>query len=242
MSIVVFTDLDDTLIQTEKKCPSNEKLTTTATDKEGQPASYSTSAQLSLFDWCSAQSIIPVTGRNKQALDRVSLPFTQYKVIDHGAIILNQQNLIDPEWLELIKTQSQQWVSILELYLSKVEQEIRRQQLSLRCRIISDFDIACYISIKGEADDLDKLNVIADQFSLQDANARVHINGSNMALLAPYSCKKRAVEFLQKRFRQENSSTLFIGAGDSNSDLPFMQSCHFQVIPTTSQITRDKLS
>ncbi|MGB1237464.1 MAG: hypothetical protein ACPG4U_04585 [Pseudomonadales bacterium] len=241
MSIVVFTDIDDTLIQTERKCPQGEPLAVTAVDKQGAPASFSTPAQQCFFDWSAAQHLIPVTGRNKQALDRVALNFTSYKVIDHGAIVLDQNDLPDPQWMDAIRAQSERWQGILQDYLARVAQQIETQKLSLRCRIISDYEVPCYISIKGEPGDLLKLKTLGEDFAALEDNARVHVNGNNMALLAPYSCKKRAVEFIQQRLVERERAVLFIGAGDSSSDLPFMQACHFQVIPSTSQITREQL-
>jgi hypothetical protein len=242
MSIVIFSDIDDTLIQTERKSPQGAELTVTAVDKEDQPASFSTLPQMHLFNWYANQQLIPVTGRNKDALDRVSLQFTSYKVIDHGAIVLDEQDEIDSNWLDILNRESGDWQKILDNYVDEVTNKINDQQLSLRCRVINDFGFPCYISIKGEPDDLKKLAGVAERFCQLSDNARQHINGNNMALLPPYACKKRAVEFLQQQFLSENNGTLFVGAGDSSSDLAFMQSCHFQMIPLISQISRNNLS
>jgi hydroxymethylpyrimidine pyrophosphatase-like HAD family hydrolase len=241
MSIVVFTDIDDTLIQTKRKCESGTEMAVTAFDKDAQPASFSSVGQLRFYNWCNDQRLIPVTGRNKEALDRVSLAFNTYKVIDHGAIILDEYNKIEADWLRVLNRESTQWQEILTHYVEEVLAIITKQRLSLRCRIITDFGFPCYISIKGEPDDLLKLNGIGERFCQQADNARVHINGKNMALLPPYACKKRAVEFLQKILITGQSNLLFLGVGDSNSDLAFMSSCHFQVIPSVSQISQDKL-
>ncbi|WP_293266713.1 HAD family hydrolase [Neptunomonas sp.] len=241
MSIVVFTDIDDTLIQTKRKCESGVEMAVTAIDKEAQPASFSSVEQLHFYNLCNDQRLIPVTGRNKEALDRVSLSFSTYKVIDHGAIILNEENKVEADWLQVLTQESTQWQEILDRYVEEVLSIIAEQQLSLRCRVISDFGFPCYISIKGEPTDLTKLEGIAERFCQQAGNARVHINGNNMALLPPYACKKRAVEFLQKILTAHQSNLLFLGVGDSTSDLAFMSSCHFQVIPSVSQISQDKL-
>ncbi len=241
MSIVVFTDIDDTLIQTKRKCESGVEMAVTAIDKDAQPASFSSVGQLHLYNWCNGQRLIPVTGRNKEALDRVSLPFNTYKVIDHGAIILDEENKIEADWLQVLTNESTEWQEILDHYVAEVLTIITEQRLSLRCRVISDFGFPCYISIKGEPSDLTKLESIAARFCQLADNARVHINGKNMALLPPYACKKRAVEFLQKILIAHHGSLLFLGVGDSTSDLAFMASCHFQVIPSVSQISQDKL-
>jgi hypothetical protein len=242
MPIVFFSDIDDSLIQTKRKCLDEPVLTTTAVDKEGLAASFSTPAQQLLINLCNEHVFIPVTGRNKAALDRVTIEHSSFQVIDHGAIILNAQGELDGCWAAILADQTAQWESLLIDYVNQVQQMIDEQALALRCRIISDFDIACYISIKGEQTDLAKLAQIGSRFSALDDNARVHINGDNMALLPPYACKKRAVEFLKQRFLVNDQQSLFVGIGDSDSDLAFMQACHFQMIPQKSQITAGKLS
>ncbi|MEH6444921.1 MAG: HAD family hydrolase [Oceanospirillaceae bacterium] len=242
MPIVFFSDIDDSLIQTKRKCLDEPILTTTAVDKEGVAASFSTPAQQQLINLCNEHIFIPVTGRNKAALDRVSIEHSSFQVIDHGAIVLNAQGELDQGWSKILADQTAQWLPVLTDYVEQVQQAISEHKLALRCRIISDFDIACYISIKGEQADLTKLAQISERFSALDDNARVHINGDNMALLPPYACKKRAVNFLKQHFLAEDQQTLFVGIGDSDSDLAFMQACHFQMIPQKSQISAGKLA
>ncbi|MFT5707215.1 MAG: hydroxymethylpyrimidine pyrophosphatase-like HAD family hydrolase [Oceanospirillaceae bacterium] len=242
MPIVFFSDIDDSLIQTKRKCLDEPVLTTTAVDKEGLAASFSTPAQQLLINLCNEHIFIPVTGRNKAALDRVSIAHSSFQVIDHGAIVLNAQGELDKGWLNILADQTAQWRPVLTDYVDQVQQVISEQKLALRCRIISDFGIACYISIKGEQADLTKLAQISERFSTLDENARVHINGDNMALLPPYACKKSAVNYLKQHFLADNQQTLFVGIGDSDSDLAFMQACHFQMIPQKSQISEGRLA
>ena len=242
MPIVFFSDIDDSLIQTKRKCPQQTPLITTAVDKEGIPASFSTPAQELLINLCNEHIFIPVTGRNKAALDRVSIEHCSYQVIDHGAIVLNAQGELDEQWSKMIAQPANDWLPILNDYVERVQNAITQQGLGLRCRIISDLGIACYISIKGVPDDLKKIAGISDQFSALDTQARVHINGDNMALLPPYASKQQAVNYLKQLFLAQDNKTLLVGIGDSDSDLPFMQECYFQMIPQKSQISAGKLS
>lgn len=238
MAIVFFSDIDDTLIQRKKNyqppISSDVELPTVS-------SSYSTPAQQSLINLCNEQVFIPVTGRNKAAIDRLSIMMNSFKVIDHGAIILNENDEIDPDWQKILLKESDSWQHILADYAARIIQFIKDKSLALRCKLISDFGFACYVSIKGSYDELLKLSAITDQFSVLADNARVHLNGSNMALLPPFACKKRAVEFLQQYFLAQAQDTLFVGLGDSNSDLAFMQTCHFQMIPQHSQINTENL-
>jgi hydroxymethylpyrimidine pyrophosphatase-like HAD family hydrolase len=238
MAIVFFSDIDDTLIQRKK----NYRLpVTNDANVPTVSTSYSTAVQKSLINLCNEQIFIPVTGRNKAAIDRLSIAMTSFKVIDHGAIILNENDEVDPLWQQMLVKESGSWQGVLEDYSARILKFIDEKGLELRCKLISDFGFACYVSIKGRYDELLKLSAITDQFSALANNARVHINDSNMALLPPFACKKRAVEFLQQYFIAQAKDTLFVGMGDSNSDLAFMQTCHFQMIPQHSQINTENL-
>ena len=240
MSVVLFTDIDDTLIQTERKHPGGSEPYVSAVDKEGKAASFSTPQQRLLLSLFEQHHIVPVTGRNKDALDRLVWRFDGFKVIDHGAIVIGHDDKIDQTWFELIEFDTQKWSQILNDYNKRINAYIIDQELNLRCRVISDYGIDCYLSIKGEAVELPRLSEISADFCALDDHARVHINDQNMALLPPYTCKKKAVEFVKNVYLDKGEETLFVGAGDSTTDLPFMSDCDFHLIPSSSQITRDK--
>jgi hydroxymethylpyrimidine pyrophosphatase-like HAD family hydrolase len=241
MPIVFFSDIDDTLIQSKKKCLDEPKLTARAVDLQGKSSSYSTQQQQLLIDMCNEHIFIPVTGRNKAATDRVNLNNSSFQVIDHGAIILNSQGELDLGWSKILQAQAAQWQVILEKYLQEIKQCVASKQLAVRSKMITDFGYACYVSVKGSEESLSQLLPITERFAKQGENARVHFNATNMALLPPFACKKRAVLYLKEHFLALDSATLFIGLGDSNSDLDFMHTCHFQMIPQHSQISREKL-
>ncbi len=242
MPIVIFSDIDDTLIQTQRKCPANANLETGAISKTGQPLSYTTEQQRQLIALFSAHELIPVTGRNQAALNRVSIPFKHFKIIDHGAIILDSNDKIVTDWQAPIEASSQKWHPLLTQFEQDIQALIKSQKLSLRCRLISDLGFPCYLSIKGTPVDLALLAPFSSAFCGLDDNARCHINDHNMALLPPYACKKSAVQFLQQYYLSREADTLFLAAGDSCSDLPYMNHCHFSMIPNRSQITQEKLT
>lgn len=242
MPIVLFSDIDDTLIQTKTKCPNGALLEVGGLDKMGEPLSYITEQQRKLITQFEQHEFIPVTGRNKSALDRVTIPFNSFKVVDHGAIVLDANDELLADWVTFIDKLSLVWQPILERFNETINTYIKEHKLSLRCHIISDFDFPCYISIKGETEHLARLKSFAEEFCSLGDNAREHVNGHNMALLPPYACKKKAVEFLKQHYLALEPSTLFIAAGDSSSDLPYMNECHFSIIPSTSQITQEKLT
>jgi hydroxymethylpyrimidine pyrophosphatase-like HAD family hydrolase len=242
MKTVILSDIDDTLIGTIKKCTEGASLEVAGTDKLGQPLSYTTQHQRWLIDLFSQHEFIPVTGRNKAALDRVSIDFNSFKVIDHGAIILDANDELMPSWAEVIERYIPDWQPILEQYNADINALIERDGLNIRCHIISDYGFPCYVSIKSDTEDLSILDSFASSFCALGDNARSHINGHNMALLPPYTCKKTSVEFLQQHYLATiDDDVFFLAAGDSCSDLPYMNSCDFSLIPQRSQITKERL-
>lgn len=236
--ITIFTDLDDTLIQTQGKLPEMAKTALGATDREGMPLSYFTEAQqnlLGMFQQAKA-TIIPVTGRNTDALNRVLWHFNHYKIVSHGAVVLDGQNQVCSAWLNSIDTELEEWPDLLHRANAEINRIINTFKLDARSRVIIDKDIPAYVSIKGKAD---ALACIRRENPLDPKFYR-HENGRNHALLPPYTRKKRAVEHVMSHLGlAENDLT--IGLGDSLTDLAFMQSCHFSMIPTRSQIVEEKL-
>ena len=233
--IFVFADLDDSLFQTLRKCPQDIDLAAAAVDRQGAPLSYMTPQQRALLALLDRAVIIPVTGRNTAALERVHMAFTSYRITSHGALVMTADGYPDAGWLARIKVQHQEWISQLEIALAWVERARVSAGLALRCRIIEDQNMPVYISIKGEQAALEYLNAAIHE-AWGEEGARIHRNGENMALLPPFARKEEAVAFLMQRLRETGDQPLFIGLGDSTTDLPFMRLCHYAMIPQQSQI------
>ncbi|MCX4029023.1 HAD hydrolase family protein [Endozoicomonas sp. SM1973] len=246
MSLVVFTDIDDTLMQTERKCSVSDKLHPGAVDRDGQVISFYTEKQHRLINLLGDGKLIPVTGRNNAALCRTRFSFNHEIVINHGALVLNHDRTIDNGWLQIIELMLVQWQELLAEWTRQVQAIIDQQQLPLRAKVITDFDISCYVSIKVD----NHVNKIEDFYSLLEPiinevngleEARVHINGRNMALLPPYASKAKAVNYLKQKYQMLDEHTLFVGAGDSLSDIEFMKACDYLVVPQNCQITEQAL-
>lgn len=237
--IAIFTDLDDTLIQTERKLPENARVSLGATDRKGEPLSFFTQAQklmLELFAQNQATLIIPVTGRNTDALDRVEYEFTSYRAVSHGAVVLKDKSRVCEHWLKEIEPQLNDWPGLLDDCNTEINQIIQHHKLDARSRVIVDKDIPSYISVKGQ---IPALEIIKQHNSMHE-RFNHHANGRNHALLPPYASKKRAVEFIKQQMELDVND-LIIGMGDSLSDLGFMQSCQFSMIPTNSQIAKERV-
>ena len=231
--IIVFTDLDDTLIQTRRKLPDNASFSLGATDKEGLPLSFMTKSQATMLQVFSQSGaiIIPVTGRNTSALDRVAYAFKHYRVVSHGALVLQKNGEICPLWLDKVADQFEAWKALMFSCNKEILSLIKDYQLNARSRVITDHDIDVYVSVKGEPD---ALSFIRDR-NTHGKHFTHHENGHNYALLPPYASKKKAVEHINQ-ILDLGVDHLIIGLGDSLSDLEFMTSCQFAMFRQHSQI------
>ncbi|NJN47835.1 MAG: hypothetical protein HC808_16685 [Candidatus Competibacteraceae bacterium] len=234
-AVYIFTDLDDSLFQTERKCPEQANLIAAAMDRYGQTLSYFTAAQQLLLTLFEQGTVIPVTGRNTTALERVHLRFTSYCITSHGALVLNPEGQPDTDWLSACQARYGDWAERMEAASRQIQQWIERSGLALRCRVIEDHDLPVYVSIKGDESDLERVAAYAEEI-WQGEDVQVHRNGQNMALLPPFASKERAVAFLMRRFTEKATEPLFLGLGDSITDLPFLRLCHYAITPRNSQI------
>lgn len=251
MNVIAFTDLDDTLFQSPRKCPKAHQYAIAADLPNGQPGAYATPQQQTLTALLAPYLIIPVTGRRTDSLSRVRMAFPQYKIASHGAIILDAHNNIHPAWLNILQTEEPQWRVHLQTLEHDLLNYIAKHALDLRVRIVEDYGYACYVCVKGDNEHLKKMQ--------EGYNPRLpvdgfmcHMNDRNLAYMPPYASKKRAVIFLKAELDAEFNSTYdsgstpksnpaitYFGVGDSNSDAAFMSVCDFQILPSQSQIAEN---
>ena len=234
MDTLVFLDLDDTILQTEGKCPPGEPLTPAARYRDGEIASHMTERQghflNSLRD---IGTLIPTTGRNNAALARVDLPFESYRITNHGAVILDADGEPLGSWCENVFPQLRCIGGALEEIAERTRQVITRLSIEARAQVISEYDVPTYVSIK--ATDPSSLSRLRTECQSQWTELHVHQNGRNLALLPPPTRKHRAVRFLIDRF-SNGQTPLTIAIGDSLSDIPFLRVCDFAITPRGSQI------
>lgn len=235
--VYVFADLDDTLFQTRGKC-GDGPVYEAAYGKEGQALSFHTEEQLALLGLFGTATLIPVTGRNLAALKRVrSIQFSWVRVTSHGALVFGADERLLPSWQRVLEAELPAWSARLDEAAARAHDRIKSERLSLRAKVIYDQDIPVYVSIKGERDEIAKM---AETFKLLWQEGIIHRNGHNMALLPPFACKARAVEHVMDLIRADAAvPPLFVGLGDSLTDVPFLKLCHFALTPQGSQIHQE---
>ncbi|ADJ28865.1 hypothetical protein [Nitrosococcus watsonii] len=241
-SVFVFSDLDDTLLQTQRKCRAPGPLTEAAVDREGRPLSFHSQEQLLLLRLFEACTLIPVTGRNLEALGRIRSPFfSNYRITSHGALVWDTNSALLPEWESTIRGEALIWEPRMQHLLVVIEGYQRAEQVEdLRFRIIYDAGIPVYLSIKGGPKQLSAVEGVVVPLWVQEMGGRFHRNDHNMALLPPYADKARAVKYIMTLIREHcEEPPLFIGMGDSLTDIPFLRACHYALTPQNSQIQQE---
>jgi len=244
MQNLFFVDLDDTLFQTLRKCQHSvadvDELTPRAYLKNGAVISYATPKQNRLWEFLAgAGRVVPVTARNFDAFSRVDLDFNQAAILNHGAVILDEQRQIDPEWQAyMAEVLPPYQSSLLEVW--QLVQEQARINPGLLPRLIEDFGVCWYGVIKhADADDaalLALLPLLQNHPAIVAGRLYCHINGNNLAIIPAVVSKANAVQFLLARYVQLYPGLLTVGIGDSKTDQPFMALCDYAVIPGNTQL------
>ena len=233
--LVIFLDLDDTILQTVSKCPPDQTLTPAAFNRAGEVLSFMTPAQQRLVAfWSEQATVIPVTGRTDSALERVAIPFHSWRITHHGAVIRQPDDLL-PIW----------WHAQVRPLLNAARQSLEKCATWLnanamaggyRVSMHSLDDCLTYVSVKADEDStaLTRLQAQLVETGLPP-ELTLHCNGNNLALMVKGAQKYDAVRRVIAELKRDEP-LVTIGVGDSLTDLPFMQLCDFALVPKSSQI------
>jgi predicted mannosyl-3-phosphoglycerate phosphatase (HAD superfamily) len=107
--------------------------------------------------------------------------------------------------------------------------------------LVNDFSVTWYGVIKhvdGTETTLTTVldNVIKMHPHILDGSLYWHLNGNNLAVLPKIINKESAVSYLINSYKQQHPQLLTFGAGDSNTDAPFMGLCDYALIPKNTQL------
>lgn len=239
MSMVVFTDLDDTLFQTRRKLRGDEGPLTPATvDTRGEPHSFCTPPQQALLAHfqASGMTVIPVTGRDRAAMSRVRVPFTSWRVLDHGATILTPEGETDPGWSAYVLEHLR---NVAE-HLAHCTEGVRDLARELGCRLRRHEAHGAHLMTvaKHPEADPEALGLLQARWEAlaSGSDLQVIANANNVTVLPSRPGKADAVRYLLEQHFPD--APLILGLGDSISDLGFMNVCHFAVTPPRGQLLR----
>jgi HAD superfamily hydrolase (TIGR01484 family) len=236
---IVFTDLDDTLFQTRRKCPDGIELVPVALDRDGEAHGFQTPTQKRLLKWLEAATLIPVTGRNAQAFARVQMRFDSWVVLDHGATLLEPGDALNQAWRErILELITPQQAALEEA--TKIADGLNRAY-GFGCEIRTDkaHDTPFMVVIKHPQHDKTALNALAKLWREHTKSLGLWFfaNDNNLSLIAQNINKENAVAWLLEHLQPD----LSFGCGDSIADVPFMNRCDFVISPRQSQWLRASL-
>ncbi|GGM10807.1 HAD-IIB family hydrolase [Deinococcus aerophilus] len=240
--IVAFTDLDDTLFQTRRKLPAGAAGLTPATvDRDGQPHSFCTPAQSALLAHFAASgvTVVPVTGRDPAAMARVTLPFTSWRVLDHGLTVLRPDGTADPGWREQVLAH----LAELAEALAGCTEHVAALAAEHGCRLTRHRAHGAHFMTvlkhpQADAARLEALQLAWEALLEERAWAGLHIiaNANNVSVLPRHLGKAEAVRYLREQHFPDAALTLALG--DSLSDVPFMNACDLALTPPAGQLLR----
>ncbi len=235
--IVIFLDLDDTILQTAPKCPADQPLMPAAFNRAGEALSFMTRAQQRLLDfWLEQGVVIPVTGRTDDALARVAIEFTSWRITHHGAVIRRADRSLPTWWYVEVRPLLVAAQPLLWGLSARLSAEAAGRY---RVSNHSVDEWLTYVSVKTDADEAVLLDVRERLESRGlPPELTVHCNGNNLALTVRGAQKHDAVRRVTAELEREGP-LVTIGAGDSLTDLPFMRVCDFALTPRHSQIQRE---
>lgn len=237
-SIVFFSDLDDTLIQTKRKTNFEKNVILAAVNKKGEDSSFFYQETKYFLDNLVSKGIlfIPTTARNISAYRRTIIEqeySPEYAILNFGGTILRNGEVC-PLWKEEMR---KSYLGTTPLIYIETALVWRLDMFDISPDIISiskvdDF----YISITPRIKDDKKLLLsLSKLFSvILELYPEYHLyeSDNSFALLPNCLNKKFAVEYLIK----ELNPSFTLGAGDNLHDLSFMDCCSFKVIPSESII------
>lgn len=251
--LVIFTDLDDTIFQTRRKLPDDldvTQLTPATLNHAGEVHSFATTQQVALWDMFQqiGAVIVPVTGRDESAFDRVQLQFNSWCIFDHGLSIRRPDGSIDSVWA----TRVEQHLRPLQDPLAELHDAILPQTQPRQCRLsrhqVRDaharrglFFMSVIKHTQRQETPLEELEAIWQQALQQHPHSESFwiIRNSNNLSLLPRHGKKAAVEYVLSQLPEAPKLTL--GLGDSLSDLPFLEVCDFALTPQRGQWLQQSL-
>ena len=123
--VVTFSDLDDTLFESSRKCQEVAGHKVAAVLPSGEVGAYSTPQQQALISLLNNSYFIPVTCRRTASLNRIQVDFNSYKITSHGAIILNSDNVLHPSCRLVLDEEEPQWRDRMIRLNSEVEQYVK---------------------------------------------------------------------------------------------------------------------
>ncbi|KIM06533.1 MAG: hypothetical protein KU28_08035 [Sulfurovum sp. PC08-66] len=245
--IFIFSDMDDTLIQTTRKTNFDKESSVFVVDSEGEPISYiyrSTEKLLRLGIQNPDVLIIPTTARSLESYRRTAFytdssyaTHIKYAILNFGGVILNH-GVVDRDWQEFIITQYNNLSTKIEIMYDNIIL-LMLEKLSVEHGLKIRLMDGLYVDVLNKKDKLDEvynctIEQILREYLKNSKEYYLYTNGPSFALLPHFLNKSLAVRHLLEKYKP----LLSMGAGDNTNDLDFMFETDFLIIPNRSHNAR----
>jgi len=231
---LLFVDLDDTLFHSARK-NTVDRARVGYVDGTGVAAGFCTSAQAQLYEWFSgAGTVIPVTMRSLEVLERVVIDFPSWKVCCGGGVILNAADDLDLQWHALMEQELAAHQELLSELDRAWGEAARADGIDIRHRVVGHGGLGMYLSLRHAQ----RVETPFGKFiarhrgALVPAEWRLHVTRYSASLGPPALSKGAAVSYLKARLPH----VLSVAVGDSGADFSFMARCDFAMLPTSSHL------
>lgn len=241
---VALVDLDDTLFQTKRKMVDELSLApyaVGAVDRSLSPRSFMTEQQHQMTQWLLATTrLIPVTARGSDEMSRVQIPFRSWQSLTHGAVIMQPNGEIDPEWQAIIERDIEPYQAKLLQMQEQITALFEVRNIKGWARLNYEYGKPIYLVMKHtDSTKLHELNAIGDEVERMFGTDGwyVHRNSNNIAWLPTCISKGRSVTYLLDKLRKQYGAFPVLGLGDSYTDMSFLSLCDWFGMPRQSQLS-----
>lgn len=245
--MIIFTDLDDTLMKTKRKVNLNENLTEAAFSNKGEIISYANEKEIKMIEnLINKNDTIPVTARSEESFNNLNNKLFNFKkqiILNFGFSVFSEKNIKDEYWknkmhdLSMKLNQNNLFNKIKVWFkegsfINMFELKERYVDtfgifLNFRNKALNKFEIQAF---KVELKHILILNGLQDDFYFYETDRDI--------TLLPYFIKKEnAVQYVKEKYYSSND--LFIGIGDNLNDINFMRICDFCISPSESSIIKN---
>ena len=231
MPILSFCDLDGTFVQTARHI-QDEDVAIVYTSEQGKDIVI-TNKQLQLYQaLLDSGTVIPVTARSLLSMNRMKpvLTFPAHKICEHGVFIYDENDDLIKEYSDSLIKYVYSHQNNLKIALDKLGRMSIHNNSFDGIQFKPIYHGTYLMSIEGKSSSDLHSRVIAQYVGNLDGLI-VSTNGRSFSITcAVPSYKQVACQYLMDHYTQyQNCVTL--GFGDSISDIPFLRTCDFSVVP-----------
>lgn len=239
--MIIFTDIDDTLMKTARKISDNVSVIPGARGFNGDNISFiDLSRQKLIKGLLDSQVCIPVSARSEKSFANLLINFNYEAILNFGATIINKDKSLNLEWYNSIYLKSEvlNQISIFNIVKKRLSNFIYDfdVKISLDNGIYNYLNFRDYSLNKMKIDSLQKaIEIILYEKDVLNS-FYFYKTDRDLALIPNFIKKEYAVKYLLDT--HYSTKELSIGIGDHKNDVSFMSICDFAMLPTDSSLMK----